>query len=57
MYEARFDSNGKLFEINGTRPDGATASLDVENATTSVDGSDVTVSPLGDTLHLPGVYR
>ena len=56
MYEARFDSNGKLFEINGTRPDGATASLDVEYATTSVDGSGVTVShPWG--YGLPGVYR
>ncbi len=44
MYEARFDSNGNLVEISGTRPDGATASLVVENATTTVDGNDVTVS-------------
>ncbi len=35
MYQARFDSNG-------TRTDGATASLVVQTAT--VDGSDVTVS-------------
>ena len=44
-YEARFDSSGKLVEINGTRPeDGATASLDIDNATTSVDGSAVSIS-------------
>lgn len=43
-YEARFDSSGKLVEITGTRPDGATASLDVDDATTTLDGSSVTVS-------------
>ena len=43
-YEARFDSSGVLVEITGTRPDGATASLDIENATTTVDGNDVTIS-------------
>ncbi len=44
-FEARFDSDGNLVEINGTRPeDGATASLDIESATTTVDGSAVTIS-------------
>ena len=44
-FEARFDSDGNLVEINGTRPeDGATASLDIDNATTTVDGSAVTIS-------------
>ena len=43
-FEARFDSNGNLVEINGTRPDGATASLNINNATTTVDGSAVTIS-------------
>ena len=44
-YEARFDSSGDLVEINGTRPeDGATASLDIDDATTTVDGSSVTIS-------------
>ncbi len=44
-YEARFDSNGSLVEINGTRPeDGATVSLAIDNATTSVDGSAVSIS-------------
>lgn len=44
-YKARFDSSGNLVEINGTRPeDGATASLDIDNATTTVDGSSVSIS-------------
>ena len=43
-YEARFNSNGDLVEINGTRPDGATASLGINNATTTVDGSAVSIS-------------
>ena len=44
-YEARFNSSGDLVEINGTRPeDGATVSLDIDNATTSVDGSAVSIS-------------
>ena len=43
-YEARFNSSGDLVEINGTRPDGATASLVIENATTTLDGNDVTIS-------------
>ncbi len=43
-YEARFNSSGDLVEINGTRPDGATASLGINNATTTVDGSAVSIS-------------
>ena len=43
-YEAHFDSSGNLIEITGTRPDGATASLTIDNATTTVDGSAVTIS-------------
>ncbi len=44
-YEARFNSRGDLVEINGTRPeDGATASLDINNATTTVDGNSVRIS-------------
>ena len=43
-YEARFNSSGDLVEINGTRPDGATASLGIDNATTTVDGSAVSIS-------------
>ncbi len=43
-YEARFNSSGDLVEINGTRPDGATASLAINNATTTVDGSAVSIS-------------
>ncbi len=44
-YEARFNSSGDLVEINGTRPeDGATVSLDIDNATTTVDGSAVSIS-------------
>ena len=44
-YEARFDSSGNLVEINGTRPeDGATVSLSIDDATTSVDGSAVSIS-------------
>ena len=45
MFEARFDSSGNLVEISGTRPeDGATALLDTSNATTTVDGSAVSIS-------------
>jgi hypothetical protein len=43
-YEARFDSSGSLVEITGARPDGATASLEVDDATTTLDGNSVTIS-------------
>ncbi|UCC32288.1 MAG: hypothetical protein JSU86_08400 [Phycisphaerales bacterium] len=44
-FEAVFDSSGNLTELSGTRPeDGATASLDIDDATTTLDGSDVTIS-------------
>jgi hypothetical protein len=43
-YQARFDSSGDLVEITGTQPDGATVSLAIGNATTTLDGNDVTIS-------------
>jgi hypothetical protein len=44
-YQARFDDNGNLVELSGTRPeDGATASLTVDAATTQLDGTNVTIT-------------
>lgn len=43
-YEATFNSDGDLVEITGTGPDGATASLSIDDATTTVDGSAVSIS-------------
>ena len=43
--QATFDSSGQLVEITAESPDGGTASLDVsDDTTTTVDGSDVTIS-------------
>ena len=42
---AHFDENGKLTQITATAPDGGTASLDVDDTTTTeVDGNDVTIT-------------
>jgi hypothetical protein len=45
-----FDGNGQLVSIEAESDDGGTASLDVDNAsTTEVDGSDVTITiPIAD---------
>jgi hypothetical protein len=42
---AHFDENGKLTQITATTPDAGTASLDVDNTTTTeVNGNDVTIT-------------
>ena len=43
-YEAEFDSQGDLVELKATRADGATATLQTDDATTELDGSDVTIT-------------
>lgn len=44
-YEARFNSNGRLVEFSGTNElDGSTVSLTIDDATTQVNGSDVTIT-------------
>jgi len=43
-FEAEFDEDGMLTELSATRADGATATLQVNGATSEVSGSDVTIS-------------
>jgi len=43
-YEAVFDSRGNLTEITATREDGATATLDTSDATTTLEGDQLTIS-------------
>jgi hypothetical protein len=44
MYEATFDDDGQLSEIRAERADGATASLDTSDATTTLTGDQVSIS-------------
>ncbi len=46
-YVGRFDSDGQLVELEATRDDGATATLNTTGSVTSLDGSDVTISVPG----------
>lgn len=39
-----FDADGQLTEINAEGPEGGTASLEVDNASTDVDGDEVTIT-------------
>lgn len=39
-----FDSNGQLTDISAVSPQGGTASLDVNNSSTTLEGDDVTIS-------------
>ena len=43
-YEARFDANGNLVELTGASPDGGSANLAIDDATTDVNGDAVTVT-------------
>ena len=43
-YEAVFDANGDLVELSAVGPDGGTAKLTLDNATTELVGSDVTIT-------------
>ena len=43
-YEGTFDGDGQLVELEATRDDGATATLDTTGSVTTLDGSDVTIS-------------
>ncbi len=43
-YEATFNSSGRLVELSAESPDGATVELEIDNATSQVSGSDVTVT-------------
>ena len=43
-YEATFNSSGRLVELSAESPDGAMAELEIDNATSQVSGSDVTVT-------------
>ena len=43
-YEATFNSNGRLVELSAENSDGATVELEIDNATSQVSGSDVTVT-------------
>ncbi len=43
-YEAEFDSSGNLVELSATTPDGGMARLMIDDATTEVDGSNVTIT-------------
>ncbi len=46
-YEALFDSNGDLSHLRATRPDGATATLTTDDASTQLDGNDVVITVPG----------
>ena len=43
-FAATFDSNGQLVGLSAESPDGATADLEIVNATTEVSGSEVTIT-------------
>ncbi|UCE58437.1 MAG: hypothetical protein JSU63_13455 [Phycisphaerales bacterium] len=43
-YEATFNASGRLTELSAAGPDEASVALDVENATSEVNGSDVTIT-------------
>ena len=43
-FEAAFNSSGRLVELSAERPDGATAQLEIDNATSQVSGSTVTIT-------------
>ena len=42
-YEAQFDDQGELVKISGSRSDGAVVSLTIRNATSTLDGSALTI--------------
>ena len=46
-YEGTFDTDGQLVELEATRDDGATATLNTTGSVTTLDGSDVTISVPG----------
>ena len=43
-YEATFNSSGRLVELSAENAEGATAELEIDNATSQVSGSNVTVT-------------
>jgi len=43
-YEAVFDANGRLVELSADGPDGAMATLDIDDSETVLEGSDVTIT-------------